>query len=130
MMMRAPKLRSCRAASLVELAAGLVVGLPVLIMLVLVCIEAGHFFTIREKLNVAARSACRQIALAYAKNPNDFPSKTKTDTIIANIYTANKQAGIVENINQFQDPIFETGAAPATVTVIVRYPCDAAGAAA
>lgn len=121
--MRVYRLRKPRAMSLPEFAGALVIGLPILIAILFTALECSQYFVIKTKLEVASRSAARQLSIAYGRDPSVSTNPTKSNPIIAAIYDAALIPSVINDKAQFSDPLFVTGV-PATVTVIVKYPVD------
>jgi Tfp pilus assembly protein PilW len=59
--------RNQRGAHLVELAAALVFGLPLLILIIFVALECTHFYAIKAAMDVGARNAARALVIDYNK---------------------------------------------------------------
>jgi hypothetical protein len=105
--------------SIVEFAAALTLGLPLLIAILYVTLEASYLFSIRTNIDIAARNAARALAIEYGKDPTiaSSPSGPKVKAVLDNIRIKN----FVHDTAQFQTPTFAPGT-PATVTVVCEYP--------
>lgn len=106
--------------SLVEFAAALVLGLPLLISILYVTLEASYLFTIRTNIDIAARNAARALAIEYGKDPAiaGDPTGTKVQAVLTKIRIPN----FVANNAQFSTPTFDTAVSPSTVTIVCTYP--------
>jgi Flp pilus assembly protein TadG len=120
-MSRALLLRHPRGLSIPEFAAALVIGLPILIAILFTALECSTYFTIKTKLDVAARTAARQLAIAYGKDQTVAQNPHKSNPAIAAIYDSARITPVINDKDQFSDPTFVEGT-PGTVTVVVSYP--------
>lgn len=118
-------------SSIVETAAGLVVFLPLLILLVFVAVEAAKAVAITQALQQGAREAARDLAGAFANDSNLPNSRTDQNTYAFNLVHIN---GVINNAAQFSTPSWTNVAGapgnsatvsdpalPRTVTVTVTY---------
>jgi Flp pilus assembly protein TadG len=110
--------------SLVEFAAALALGLPLLIAILYVTLEASYYFTIRTNIDIAARNAARALAIEYGKDPTiaAAPAGPKCQAVLTKI----RIPGFVANNAQFSTPTFDTTVAPNTVTIACTYPSGGA----
>lgn len=114
--------RRQRGVSLIEFAAALLIGLPLLITIMYVAVEASILFAIRTNIDIAARQASRNMAIQFGQNAN-----TRTDRDLQQaVYTRVRIPGFVVANSQFSDPTFAM-ASPATVTVTCTYPANGGG---
>ncbi len=74
-----------RGTSQVELAAGLVLGLPIIIGTAFVCYEVVLAYMIENALNKAAHSAAMTLAKAYGSDPTVATSAAKQTTYLNKI---------------------------------------------
>lgn len=110
--------RTRRGVSLVEFAAAVVLGLPLLMTILYATVEASTYFAIRTNIDIAARTAARAMAIEYGKNPGFASNTGAQQAVYANI----RIPKFVQENSQFSNPQFNIATAPATVTVSVRYP--------
>jgi Flp pilus assembly protein TadG len=108
--MRNQKMRDQRGANLVEFAAVLVFGLPLLIVLVFVGNDCAHFYIIKSAMEVGARNAARGLVVQYNKTG---VQNTSIDWLTTPSFIANK--------NQFSVS-WDPSTPPAYVTVTCAYP--------
>jgi hypothetical protein len=106
--------------SLVEFAAALTLGLPLVIAILYVVLEASVYFAIRTNIDVAARNAARALAIEYGKDPTiaASPSGPKVQAVLTKI----RIPGFVVNNGQFNTPTFDTAVSPSSVTIVCQYP--------
>jgi Flp pilus assembly protein TadG len=116
--------RTRSGVSLVEFAAALVLGVPLLISILYVTLEASYLFTIRTNIDIAARNAARSLAIEYGKDPTIAASPTgpKVQAVLTKIRIPN----FVANNGQFSTPTFDTAVSPSTVTIACTYPSGGA----
>jgi Flp pilus assembly protein TadG len=112
--------RKRSGVSLVEFAAALALGLPLLITIMYVILEASYLFTIRTNIDIAARNAARALAIEYGKDPTiaTTPTGPKVQAVLTKIRIPN----FVANNAQFTTPTFDTAVSPSTVTIACQYP--------
>jgi len=111
-------------ASLVEFAAALTLGLPLVIGILYVVLEASVYFAIRTNIDIAARNAARALAIEYGKDPTiaAAPGGPKVQAVLTKI----RIPGFVVNNLQFNTPTFDVAIPPASVTVVCQYPSGGA----
>jgi hypothetical protein len=115
--MRRKGAHNSHGVTLVEFAAALVVGLPLVMIMLYAILEANFWFTIQSNLDAAARRGAWLEAQDFAKN-----GPAQNDVIDG----AGSQAFDIphfvnRNLNQFSI-VWETSTAPHSVTVYCTYP--------
>lgn len=109
--------RKQKGVSLVEFAAALVLGLPLVMSILYATLEASYLFTIRSNLELAGRKAARTLAIEYGKDATVKDNSGKEATVFNQCLIP----GFTASAAQF-DAIWDTATTPATVTVVVNYP--------
>lgn len=107
-----------KGAAIAEAAASMVVMIPLMVTLIFVCLEVSFGCFLHENLAQAARKAARDLAIQYGADPKIVESRSKQDALVFDQIRINN---IVNSSLQFDDPVFQTGNVPHTVTVTVRY---------
>lgn len=118
--MKTRKRANQSGVSLVEFAAALALGLPLLIAILYVVLEASVYFAIRTNIDIAARNAARALAIEYGKDPTiaSAPGGPKVQAVLNKI----RIPGFVVNNLQFNTPTFDTAVSPSSVTIVCQYP--------
>lgn len=104
--------------SIAELAASLLILLPIVISTAFVAIESAQAFMINAALNHCASLAARQLAIAYGSNPSS--TKANPNCVFDNIRFMN----IVVSSQQFEVPSqggWNESGKPPSVTVLVTF---------
>lgn len=111
-------LRRERGIGMAESAASLAILLPLVVTLIFAILEISYAFFLESTMTEAARHAARDLAIAYGVNPSVTSSRTMQNSMVFdNIRITN----VINNSQQFDNPVFSTTTDPATVTVRVRY---------
>jgi Flp pilus assembly protein TadG len=116
--MRLLKRRGQQGVSVVEAAASLSLLLPLTITLLLVVLESSYAYLIKNSLSDGAREAARSLAIAYGQNPAIADDRSMQNS---QVFDHVRITNMINNSQQFDDPVFDTGGSPATVTVNLRY---------
>lgn len=112
------RLRKSKGAGIAETAAALVLLIPLVFLVLYVVLEASKAYFIKEGLSQGARQAARDLAIAYGHTGSIENSRlTQDNMVLSNI----KINGVINDPQQFDDPVFNSSASPPTVTVTVRY---------
>lgn len=115
--------RSCRerrrpsGISIAEFGAACALGIPLIITILYVTLEASYYFSIRANIDLAARNAARALAI---KAGSDASYKTDNNKCRTDVYDKIRIPGFVADSSQFVDPDWGPGS-PQTVTVTCRY---------
>jgi Flp pilus assembly protein TadG len=109
--------RTQSGVSIVEFAAVISIGLPLLILLIYAAMETSFAFMITSNLDVAARKAARDLAIEYTKDPTIATNSGLQQAVFDKIRIPN----FVAANSQFGQPVFTT-TTPQKVTVTVSYP--------
>jgi hypothetical protein len=115
-MMKTPQ-RNSNGSSLAELAAALVVVLPLLIAVLFVTIEASQAYLIKNGLNDATRQAARDLAKAYNQDIRISADRSLQDSAVLSKISV---PGILNSPAQFSVD-FREGASPPNVVVTATY---------
>lgn len=120
--------RANSGSNLVEFAAALVIGLPLVMSMLYVITEVGTLFAIRTNLDSAARLAAELMITDYEKNGNmtnisngNLPAAYAFDVSAGGSYYY-----VSKSANQFTCT-WNTSTYPKTVTVVVSYPHGGGG---
>lgn len=116
--MRAIKSKTNRGSTIAEAAASMVVMIPLMIALLFVTVEVCYACFLLHNLSQAARTAARSMAIAYGADPTIVSSRTLQDQ---RVFDSIRITNVVNDSDQFEDPVFQTSTEPHTVTVTVRY---------
>src|SRR5438105_11342904 len=106
-------IRKQRGASLVETAASMVILLPLIVMVLFVVLEASQAYLIKEGLSNGARQAARDLSVIYGQDAQIQFSRSQQDNLVFSQVHLNN---IINNAAQFDDPTWNTGGIPPTVT--------------
>jgi Flp pilus assembly protein TadG len=106
------KVRTARGAHIVEFAACLIVGLPLLVLLIYAGVECATFYTIKSAMEVGARTAARTLVVKY----NTTGTKGTTVDWLS-------MPNFINDKSQFT-VTWDATTPPAFVTVTCRYPTD------
>lgn len=96
----------------------MVLLIPLIFTVLFIVLEASKAYMIKESLAQGARQAARDLAVAYGQNPSIENNRSLQDTMV---FDNIKLAGAINASEQFDDPEWNTGAAPPTVTVTVHF---------
>lgn len=110
--------------TLVEFAAACVFGLPLIMTIIYVCLEANFLFSIRTNLDIAVRRAAQALIDDYATNhtaQNDGGTGRLPATLAFDIKTVDNHYFVNRLANQFTWT-WDFSAKPYTVTVTASYP--------
>lgn len=109
-------MKRIRGTSIVEAAAGIMVGLPLVVAIIFVGLEVSMYFMIQSNLDAATRKATRALAHQWGRDPS-----VATDTSRQRaIFTDCLINGYVNDPAQFSNPLFN-GQDPPSVTVVGTY---------
>ncbi len=112
------QVRRRSGATIAESAASLALLLPLTFMIIFAVLEASYAFMIKNSLSQGARRAARDLSIAYGEDPAIASSRALQETqVFDNIRIVN----IINDSDQFDDPVWDTVGDPPTVTVNVRY---------
>jgi Flp pilus assembly protein TadG len=110
--------RKQRASSIAEAAAAMGIMLPLIFIVIFTVIEITQAYLIRECLAQGARSAARQMAIAYGQDNQIKESRSLQNKLVFdNIRITN----IINSSQQFDNPKWNVTGYPPTVTVTVSY---------
>ena len=110
--------RKARAVSIAEAAAVTSLLLPLLILVLFVVVEATQAYLIKNSLAEAARQAARDLSVEYGQDPAVAGSRSLQDTLV---FDKIRIKNVVNDSQQFNNPVFDTSADPPTVKVTVEY---------
>lgn len=116
--------RSREGISIVELVAAMVFGLPLIMIMIYVVLEANMLFTIRTNCDNAVRRASQLLINEYVKTGVATPEVSNGNlpgTMGFDVMTADGHYFINKSANQFTWT-WDLANKPATVTVTVTYP--------
>lgn len=106
--------RKQRASSIAEAAAAMGIMLPLIFIVIFTVIEITQAYLIRECLAQGARSAARQMAIAYGQDNQIKESRSLQNKLVFdNIRITN----IINSSQQFENPKWNVTGYPPTVTV-------------
>lgn len=111
--------------SLVEFCAALVLGIPLVITILYVTLEASIYFAIKTNTDIAARNAARSLAIEIGRN-GAVATEGNGGTVHQQVYTRNQIPRYVVNNAQFTSNFTAGPPAPATITVWCTYPSGGA----
>jgi hypothetical protein len=115
--MKKASVRSQRGTSIAELAAALVVVLPLFVLILYVTLEACHAYLIKNGLNEATREAARDLAKAYDQNVLITDNRSLQDSeVLSKILIP----GVLNSTAQFTVQFNDT-ATPPNVSVTAVY---------
>lgn len=106
-----------RGSAVAELAAAIVLVLPITVTVIYVAIESAQAYTISTALAVSAERAARQVAIAYGHN------RASAMADQSSIFNSVRFLNIVNSSEQFSIPAggWSTATNPPTVTVVVTF---------
>ena len=107
-----------RGVSIVEAAASLALLFPLVMLIVFVVLEASYAYLIRTSLSQAAQQAARELSVVYGQDPTISTDRSQQDSQVFNTI---RITNIINNSQQFDNPLFDTTGNPPTVSVTVRY---------
>ena len=110
--------RNNQGAMIAEAGATMALMLPILIVVIFVGLEASYAYLIKSSLSEGAREAARSLAIDYGLDPAIASSRSAQDAQVFNNIRINN---IINNSQQFDNPVFNTASNPPTVSVNVRY---------
>lgn len=105
-------------ASIAEASAALCLLLPLVCLMIFAIVETSYAYLIKDSMAQAARQAARDLAIAYGQNPAVANDRSLQDALV---FDHIRIQNLVNNSEQFDDPVFETASNPAKVRVTVRY---------
>lgn len=123
--MKKRALHRSRGVSLVEFAAAIVFGFPLVMAMLYAVLEANYYFTIQTNLDAAARRAAQALINQFAK-PGGSTANISNGNLPA-LAQFDIPAGdgvhyiVNHNANQFT-VVWDFTTQPPTVTVAVKYP--------
>lgn len=112
--MRKTRKRNQSGAQIVEFAAVLVIGIPLLVLLLFVGWECAKFFIIKSAMEVGARTAARDLVVKYNTTGT---KKTTVDWLTTSNFIASS--------SQF-NVAWDSNTPPTSVSVTCSYPTDGA----
>lgn len=107
-----------KGSTIAEAACSMVVMIPLMVTLILVCVEVSYGCFLLDNLAQAARKAARDLAITYGADPTIVSDRAKQNNLVFDQVRINN---IVNSSLQFDDPVFQTASTPHTVTVTVHY---------
>jgi hypothetical protein len=120
--------RRNKGLSLVEFAAALAFGFPLVMITIYAVIEANMLFTIRTNCDAAVRRAAQVMINDYQTNGTSATSYTQAGSnknlpsaVAFDIKTADGHYFVNKNANQFTWT-WDLASTPKTITVTVKYP--------
>ena len=105
-----------QGVSLIEAVAGILVGMPLVVLIIFVGVEICSYFVIQSNLDAATRKAARAMAAAWGKDPSVAIDASAQQAVYAQCCIP----GFVNDPSQFAAPVFN-GTDPATVVVVGTY---------
>lgn len=119
MIKRMQKTRMRLGVAITEVAAAMVLIMPLLVVTAFVVVEASQAFTINETLHQCALVAARNLAILYGHNPSLAQSTAGQQQVFQHIKVGN----IVNSSQQFSIPNggWKITSNPPTVTVTCTY---------
>ena len=112
------RFRQRQGSSLVELAAALVVIIPLVFTLLFAAVEMTTAYMIHTVLSQSAHMAARNLAIAYPVDRTIAQNRSAQDSLV---FDNVRHSGIINSSAQFDDAVFDTTADPPTVSVTVHY---------
>lgn len=111
-------IRSSNGAHTVELAAALMLLIPLIITILLVVAEITQAYMINSVMLQSAERAAREMAIQYGTDATIATSRSLQDSLV---YDNIRTNGILAASEQFDTAVFTTDTDPKTVSVTVRY---------
>lgn len=112
------KPRKSRGTAIAEAAASMVIMIPLMVLLMFVTLEVSYACFVVSNLSQAAREGARALSIGYGGNPDISGDRGLQDSLV---FDHIRIANIINDSAQFDNPVFQTGAVPHTVTVTVHY---------
>ncbi len=111
-------IRTSRGSSIAEAAAAMGLMLPLIFIILYVIIEISQAYLIRQGLAESARSAARQLAVAYSQD-NDIKVNRRLQNKL--VFDSIRIPNVINSSAQFQNPVWDQSGNPPTVAVTVSY---------
>lgn len=113
-----------RGMLLAEMTASIALMVPLVFVLIFVTMEISTAYFLRTTMAEGARTAARNLAIAYGQDPTITESRSQQNS---QVFDNIRIKSVINASEQFDDPVFNTAVTPHTVAVTVRYLSDKYG---